>query len=336
LLVLGSCHTDVKKQIKQFENPKDSVFKIAFGSCNKQDLPNVMWPIIVTHEPDLWIWGGDNIYADTEDMEVLESQYELQKANKLYADFESKIEIMGTWDDHDYGENDAGEYYPKKKESQQLFLDFMNVSKNDPRRKQDGVYTSRTFKVGHQNIKIITLDTRFFRSNLTRDPNPEKKYKANEKNMGTMLGNRQWEWLANEIAFSDATFNIIVSSIQVLSGEHGYEGWFTMPHEIEKLENLLQKHKSSNCIILSGDRHISEISKKMIDGLEYPLIDFTSSGLTHAFSNFTEEPNRYRIGEVVKENSFGILTFNLNAKEVVMEMINEDNIVLQTYTQNYQ
>jgi alkaline phosphatase D len=37
--------------------------RIAFGSCNEQNLQNNMWPIIAERNPAAFIWGGDAIYA---------------------------------------------------------------------------------------------------------------------------------------------------------------------------------------------------------------------------------------------------------------------------------
>jgi hypothetical protein len=39
--------------------------RIAFGSCNEQDLQNNLWPIIESRQPTAFVWGGDAIYADT-------------------------------------------------------------------------------------------------------------------------------------------------------------------------------------------------------------------------------------------------------------------------------
>jgi alkaline phosphatase D len=33
-------------------------YKVAFGSCNNQELPQEMWKEIVEQQPDLWIWMG--------------------------------------------------------------------------------------------------------------------------------------------------------------------------------------------------------------------------------------------------------------------------------------
>ena len=311
-------------------------FVIAFGSCNNQVLANPLWTAIEKNKPNVWIWGGDVIYTDTYDMAYMAENYQKQKNNADYAAFTNKVEVLGTWDDHDYGLNDGGAEYPKKAEAQQLFLDFLDVSKNDIRRKQEGVYFAKDYSVNNKIIKIILLDTRYFRTALTADHETKKRYKPNVYGEGTMLGETQWEWLENELQNSKAAYNIIVSSIQFLSGEHGFETWANMPHEAERLEKLLKSSGAKNAIILSGDRHISEISKKEIGGLPYPIIDFTSSGLTHSYTDFKSEPNKYRLKNVVSKKSFGILNFNFKTNTVTMEIQGENNLIFETYTQSYQ
>ena len=129
---------------------------------------------------------------------------------------------------------------------------------------------------------------------------------------------------------------MILSSIQVLSAEHGFETWGIFPSEVEKLEKLLQTSEAENVILLSGDRHISEFSEKKIEDLDYPLVDFTSSGMTHSYSNFSGEPNQYRVGEVVSDLSFGLLKFDFNSGEVKMEMRGEGNKFQQEYLVKYE
>jgi len=87
-------------------------FTIAFGSCNNQVLPNVMWSEILKNKPDVWVWGGDVIYTDTKDMLLMAQNYQKQKIKPEYANFTKNVAVLGTWDDHDYGVNDGGmEYY---------------------------------------------------------------------------------------------------------------------------------------------------------------------------------------------------------------------------------
>ena len=99
--------------------------------------------------------------------------------------------------------------------------------------------------------------------------------------------------------------------------------------------DVIKWTKAKNTIILSGDRHLSEFSKKENDNLAYPLIDFTSSGLTHSYRNFKNEFNPFRIGGVVSEKSFGFLKFDFKNNTVTMQMRGENNILQQELIQSY-
>jgi len=264
------------------EKAGSSLFTVAFGSCNKLTLENLLWDDILAENPDLWIWGGDNIYADTDDILVIQAKYKALYTTMGYRKLRKKGPVTGTWDDHDYGLNDGGEAYPLKRQSQQAFLDFMGVRQDHPRRKREGIYSAHEYEVPNGAVKVIALDTRYFRTSLTPDTGTDTPYKPNAYGEGTVLGEAQWRWLEEQLHNSGADFNVIVSSIQVLSNKHGFESWGNFPHERDRLIKLIGTSGARGVMILSGDRHISEFSKSTPDGLDYPLIDFTSSGLTHA------------------------------------------------------
>lgn len=336
-LLFYSCLTP-KAVAEKTSNEPD--FVLAFGSCNRTDLPNLLWDDIINTSPDLWVWGGDNIYADTDDMQLLRKMYAEQNSIEGYKKLVKTTPIIGTWDDHDYGLNDGGVEYMSKVESQQEFLNFMNEPSDSPLRKQEGVYNSKKYALKEGVINIIVLDTRYFRTALTPDTDTDtetdKRIKPNEYGEGTILGEEQWAWLANELHNSKADFNIIISSIQYLSNEHGFEAWGNFPHEVDRLEKLIVGAKAKGVIILSGDRHISEFSRTKFDGITNPLIDFTSSGLTHAYKGFTGEPNPYRIGQVIFTESFGILKFDFSTQKVDFEIIGDNGVVLEKLEQVYE
>ena len=334
LFACKSSKSDVNKDIEN--TPKvASDFTIAFGSCNKQNVENVLWDDIMQQKPNLWIWGGDNIYADTDNMETLRTEYNKQLNHEDYKRLIATTKILGTWDDHDYGLNDGGEEFKMKKESQQMFLNFMGVTKNDKRRQKEGIYHAEEIKTKNGIIKIIVLDTRYFRSRLVKDTESKKRYKPTTDKALTILGEIQWQWLKNELQISNADFNIIVGSIQFLSWEHGFETWGNFPHEVNRLENVIANSKAKGVLLLSGDRHISEFSRKSIEGLSYPLVDFTSSGLTHSYTNFSGENNKHRVGKVVSEKSYGLLKFNFKDSKITMEMYADNNKKLNQLIQRY-
>src|SRR5581483_636919 len=115
------------------------------GSCAQQDKAQPIWNSILAARPDVFLFIGDNIYADTQDMKEMKHKYSLLGSKDEFVGFRSKVPILATWDDHDFGINDGGAEYPKKEESKHLMLDFFGEPKDSDRRSRPGVYTSYLF-----------------------------------------------------------------------------------------------------------------------------------------------------------------------------------------------
>ncbi|MDO6492012.1 MAG: alkaline phosphatase D family protein [Cellulophaga sp.] len=334
LVAFASCKTVKTIEPAVALNTKTD-FTIAFGSCNKHDEVNPLWDDILSTNPNLWIWGGDIIYADTDNIEKIRAIYAAQDNVPGYKQLKEKVPVIGTWDDHDYGLNDGGAEFKAKKESEQEFLDFMDVAKDSPRRTREGVYAVHNYNLPEGKIKVLVLDTRYFRTALTPSTSKKRRVQPNVYGEGTILGEEQWKWLTNELVNSDADFNVLISSVQYLSNKHGFEGWGNFPHEVDRLKKLLVESKAKGTIILSGDRHISEFSVDTVKDLNYPLVDFTSSGLTHTYTGFNGEENPYRVGEVVFVKSFGLLNFDFKTKTVDFKMMGDNGQVLGELKQTY-
>lgn len=215
--------------------------------------------------------------------------------------------MLAVWDDHDYGENDAGIEYPKKAESQQIFLDFLGEPKDSMRRKTPGIYDAVTIGPKGKRVQFILLDTRYFRTALKRNPNRQKgkgPYGPNESDQAEILGKAQWEWLEKTLR-TPADVRVIASSIQIVSTTHGWETWGNFPKERQRLFELLKKTKANGVIVLSGDRHSAEISR--LEGvLPYPLFDVTASAMNQTLRPDNEE-NPHRIGDRYFKENFGLL-----------------------------
>ncbi len=290
---------------------------ITFGSCNKVDKPQSMWTDVAANNPNLWIWLGDIIYADTTDMKALAAMYKRLKTNPNYKKLRAKAQVVGVYDDHDFGVNDSGKSYPMKKPAKKCLMDFLDVPMNNPLRKREGAYQSYTFGQGGQRIKVIVLDTRYFRDDLEADTTKARRYIPNMT--GDMLGEAQWKWLEKELKNSPANLNILCTSIQVLADQHGHEKWGNFPNCRKRLLSLIASTKPRNLMILSGDRHMAEISKMELQGLSYPLYDFTSSGLTHIRSG-TSEVNKLRVGDMIVKKNFGLLKIRWEGERPVVSM----------------
>ena len=297
--------------------------KIAFGSCIKQDKPQPIWDAIHESKPELFILLGDNIYGDSTDMNVLRTKYGLLNSQPGFLKLKRTCPVIGTWDDHDYGANDAGADYPKRRESQQVFLDFFEVPANDPRRSQEGVFSANVYGPRGKRVQVILLDTRYFRSPLERGFTPGEPgegyrgpYASSTDPGTTVLGEPQWRWLEEQLKIP-ADLRVIGSSIQLIANDHGFERWGTFPHERSRFLNLLKRIKANGVVVISGDRHLAEISQIRstdVDSTGVPLIDVTSSSLNAPSGNVTKsgvrfmnEINSHRVGLQYFDANFGTI-----------------------------
>lgn len=301
---LAGCQT-TKQETSQRQSP---VTTIAFGSCSDQKRPQPLWDDILAQKPNVWIWLGDNIYGDSENMDTLKTKYDRQKSNPVYQQLRQSASVIGVWDDHDYGVNDGGKEYPRRKESQQLMLNFLDVPTNSPLRNQVGGYSAHVYGPKGKRVKVILLDGRYFRDPL------RKKDKVNAPDpSGDMLGQAQWQWLEQQLTNSDADIHLIGCGVQFLPEEHVYEKWANFPTARQRFLDLLSKTRPRGAMLMSGDRHMAEISKITLPGLGYDLYDITSSGLTHV-SKPHEEPNKYRVGEMVTQLNYALISIDWNSK----------------------
>lgn len=274
---------------------------IAFGSCYRNGKNPQIWDTVSQQNPDLFLFLGDNVYADTTDMKEMRAEYQKLLDEPKFAAFAAKTPILATWDDHDYGLNDAGVEYPAKEGAKKEFMRAFGIAKDHPMNKRGGVYHSVMFVDGGKRVQVVMLDTRWFRSPLKMvGEGRAKAYVADSDTSKTMLGDEQWEWLVKELK-EQADLRIICSSIQVITDNHRFEKWGNFPHERTRFIELLSK-ASGEVIVLSGDRHMGEVTKLG------DLIEVTSSGMTNAGGGSKKEKNSARLGERVGVRNFGMLS----------------------------
>src|SRR5690349_9301980 len=113
----------------------------------------------------------------------------------LFNECEAIPNIIGVWDDHDYGINDGDGYFKDKLFTREILLDFLDVKENSPRRKREGLYSSYTFGKDDKTVTILLLDVRYFR------------------NESDILGPEQWKWLEEQLKNTKSRINIIGSGI---------------------------------------------------------------------------------------------------------------------------
>ena len=289
--------------------------KIGLGSCLDQDYPQPIWQSIKKEDLNYFIFLGDNVYGDTRygSLRKMKSAYDKQK--KVLPDFLNDISIFSIWDDHDFGINDGGADYRFKRQAQELYLDFWEITKDDDRSNREGIYFSKNEIFFDKKFKFIFLDTRFFRSKLK---GKKSNYIENIEPDATILGNAQWTWLENELK-SDFDFLFIFSSIQIIAKDHRFEKWSNFPNERAKLFELLEQFNDKT-ILFSGDRHRAGIYRK--NG----IIEVTSSSMNKPGSSFSETDS-YLIGKTYPQENYGVLeilenTIHIKIKDIKGNTLN--------------
>lgn len=282
--------------------------------------------------PDVFVWLGDNIYGDTDNMDSLQSCYAHLAGVPEFQELKESVRMLATWDDHDYGRNDAGRHFEQKDSSKYVFLEFWEEPLMSPRRRRAGIYTSTLFDGARIDVHVILLDTRTFRDDLMESTGLElvaedgtaysADYLPHESADSTLLGESQWDWFKAQLEVP-CDVRVIGSSTQFSIAYNGYESWANFPAEQRRMLQALHQAAQTSiaggrppvptCFI-SGDVHYGEMSaltlgadRKPVPAEIAPVWDITSSGITSTWSFATQNGNR--VHGPIMENNVGLLRF---------------------------
>ncbi|MSO93869.1 MAG: alkaline phosphatase family protein [Rhodospirillales bacterium] len=337
-LTLAACAKPEVRQTPVLSASDGSISRIAFGSCAREAQPQPIWKAVLESGPEVFVFLGDNVYGDTEDMDVLRKKYGLLAKQAGFRKLKAQAAVVATWDDHDYGRDDAGAEYPMKWESKQIFLDFFNEPPETERRlRHGGIYTSYLWGPEGKRVQLILLDTRYDRTPLLKAPQSEREARR-QNHMGSnrpnpdsaarILGDDQWAWLEGQLAVA-ADIRVIATSIPFVMEFTGTETWANFPLERRRLIDLVQKQHADGVFFISGDIHYGDISRMSAD-VPYPLWDVTSSALNQEPKLVA--PNRHRMGDYTDKPNFGLITILWGAPEprIRVELRNIQGLAVNT------
>jgi alkaline phosphatase D len=300
--------------------------RVAFGSCYYANEPRFDRPgkpygdtstdifnRIADKNPDLMIWGGDNIYLREPDWgseSGIYARYIHTRAQSESARLLRSCPNYAIWDDHDFGPNDANGSYIHKNITLRAFHDFWaNPSEGLPC--QPGI----TSWFERSDVQFFLLDDRYNRT-LPGD------------STASILGKSQREWLKTALLSAPANeWKVVCVGGQFLNSADEKENFAKYPEERDDIISHIQEHGIRNVIFLSGDRHFAELSVLKEDG-KPTIWDFTSSPLTSGvYTRGEEEQNRYRMPGTAftKDRNFGTLEFAgpRNARTLTMRLFDK-------------
>lgn len=296
--------------------------RIGLGSCIDESRPQPIWDAVLAARPDLFLFGGDNVYASEQPWSraALLAAYATQARVPGFARLRQTVPHLAIWDDNDYGLGDGGAEFAHQQASKDAFLDFWQVPPDDERRHREGLYTARLYGPPGRRVQVILLDGRWFRSPFTpaqpRGPGRER-YVPDANPALTMLGDVQWRWLEDQLR-QPADLRLLVSGIQVLAEGHGFERWGNLPAEQQRLFDLIGRTRAGGVVFVSGDRHIGAVYRRS-EGTPYPLHDITSSGITHPWAA-ASEPGPNRLGPLVTVQHFGLVDIDWAGRTVTLAL----------------
>ena len=217
-------------------------------------------------KPDFMLWLGDNTYFRESDFNSISRLAYRHSHTRAWPGLQTLLSATAhyaIWDDHDYGPNDSDRGYSQKDAALDLFKMFW-ANPQFGTRETPGTYGAMTWG----DLDFFFLDNRFYRApNKLKEPG--KSY----------LGEKQLQWLKDNLISSHATFKFVVNGNQVTNVYSAHESYAHFAEEHASFMRWLNESGVEGVVFLSGDRHFSELLKTD-RAHNYPLYELTSSPLT--------------------------------------------------------
>jgi len=297
-------------------------FDVAFGGgARLVPAKERIWSTIAKRNPLAVLMLGDNLYMDMPTHRNLQRLYYYRR--QLRPEFQqlsASSAFYAIWDDHDFGKNDTQggpETFspPWKLPVYKVFRENWVNPYYGGGDKQPGCWFD--FSIG--DVDFFMTDGRYYRD-----------FKNKPKDKRSMLGPVQKKWLLEKLSASKAKFKVIASG--TLWTEHadkgGADSWWGAPAEREEIFSHINRGKIDGVILLSADRHRSDIYKiERPQG--YPLYEFETSKLTN---NHTHKTRDKALFSYNKGNFYGMLTFDTTQADpqIMFRCITIDDKVIHT------
>ena len=265
-------------------------FSFLFGSCaylndpayDRPGTPYGKGTEIFRHMADsgadFCLWGGDNLYlreADYSSRSGIWYRYSRDRATPDMQKLWASMHHYATWDDHDYGPDNANASFEFKDVTLEAFKTYWgNPSYGEP--DNPGVYGKFTWG----DAIFLLMDDRYHRDDTTldQDKNPRK----------TAWGERQTTWLKQSLLHAKALrnyrFKFIVTGGQVI--QTAIKTTRVETHEVyrrerEELIGFIRDNNISGVVFLTGDVHHTALYRRPVDDAGARFVyELTSSPLS--------------------------------------------------------
>jgi hypothetical protein len=259
--------------------------RIAVMSC-MNDLPVSrieMWNSASTANADYYFFIGDVIYGDniiSHGPDKLWSRFVDSRARIPFYSWKHLKPVLGIWDDHDFGKNNAGGDYIHKEKNLETFKAFL-AQEVSPNQSVLSAGPGNSFYLKAFKQNFLFLDNRYYR-------------KLTQEQRVSFLGTEQLSWTDRlmQAARGEPTWVLQGSPFfgRVEKGETSYQN--TAPEEMQIFLSQVKKWNSP-CVFIGGDLHYSEVSELDSSILGYKSYEVISSAM-HSLPrlSFYDNPNK--------------------------------------------
>jgi alkaline phosphatase D len=275
------------------ESTSDGQVRLMFGSCCYEDEgTGNAWQQVQAEQPDVVVLLGDTPYINNTQLKQQRRRYAEFAAFKPMADLLRSTPWYGTWDDHDFGDNDTDGRIKGKANSRQAFVEYhANPSYGDG---QHGIYTR--FRRGP--IEVFLLDTRSF---AACEPSPFLRHHA------SLLGKQQWQWLFQGLKDSTAPIKVLACGMiwNDATRPNKQDHWGSYAHERTALFEEIGRSKIGGVVLVGGDIHRSRVvrhSSKDLAG--YDILELISSPMHHSIIKSANAPHPGLIKDMGEPHTF--------------------------------
>ena len=274
----------------------DGNTRLMFGSCCYEDEgTGNTWARVQVEQPDVVVLLGDTPYIDNSQLQQQRRRYAEFAAFAPMAGLLRTTSWYGTWDDHDFGDNDTDGRMGGKANSRQAFLEYhANPSYGDG---QNGIYTK--FRRGP--VEVFLLDTRSF---AACEPSPFLRHHA------SLLGAAQWQWLLQGLQESTAPIKVLACGMiwNDATRPNKQDHWGSYPHERKALFEEIGRNKIQGVLLVSGDIHRSRVVRHASKALAgYDIIELISSPMHHSIIATANAPHPGLLKDMGEPHTFCLL-----------------------------
>ncbi len=226
---------------------------LADASTNNERLAPA-YDSLAAHDPAFVVQIGDLDHRDPGAMEKVEIENWRQMHRDQLKNYQAGQILdahllcchpfFHTWDDHDYGVNNAGMAMPGKDMAKQAFFEYFPLPPDLPNPEAGIWYAFRWAQA-----EVFMLDVRSQRDTGPMDPEERSMLAA------ATIENDQKTWLKTRLLESEAAWKFIVSPSCWNPDSKRTDSWNVYPAEREELLAFMRDNHITGVVVLTGDIH---------------------------------------------------------------------------------